>query len=242
MRRIAFLSLVLAVSAPAWADETGGWKGSVESSITFISSNKESESIFIFGKAQQRGENYRLGVDGLYNFARQTPNGGGSLQTSTDLWSLGGRFERDFGSKSFWYGSARFDRDGVNNLNFRQVYGAGLGYTIYENPVSSWRMSVGLSQVFEEYTTFKDDYLGMQAQSEYSRNLSDKLSLDHTFTYVPNTNKFSDYFFVSNLGLNYRVSEAMTAGFRWLVNFDSTPAAGSVKQSRTYALTLGYKF
>lgn len=241
MKRCALIGVLLVSSAFGFADD-GDWKGSVESSLTFISSNKESESILLIGKAQRKSVNDRYSFDALYNFSRQTPNGGGSLEVANDFWTLGGRYERDFGNKSFWYGSARFDRDGVNGLNLRQVYGAGLGYMIYNDAVSDWRLSLGLSQVFEEYSSSRDDYLGMQAQSEYSRDLSDRFFVDHTFLYVPNTSKFSDYFFTSNLGLNYRLSEAMSAGFRWIVNFDSTPAVGSVKQSRTYALTLGYKF
>lgn len=196
----------------------------------------------MIGSAKKSGPDYRFGIDGAYNFSRQSPNGGGPLEVATDFWTFGGRYERDFGRKSFWYASARFDRDGVNNLNLRQNYGAGLGYTLFDEADWSWRVSAGASQVFEDYTTSNDSYLGLQAESEYTRQLMQKLSLVHRFTYVPNASEFSDYFFVSNLGLNYEVAQNFNVGFSWIVNFDSTPAVGSVKQVRTYAFTLGYKF
>ncbi|MBX3114692.1 MAG: DUF481 domain-containing protein [Fimbriimonadaceae bacterium] len=217
------------------------WKGSVESSLTFIDSNKKSESALLLAKARQERTEDRILLDFLYSFSRQSGTGG-FLETSTDVMTLGGRYERNFANKSFWYASARFDRDGVNNLNLRQVYGAGLGYTLFDTPASSWRMSLGVSQVIEEYDSSNEDFFGLQAQSDYSRNLTEKLSLDHSFLFVPNTDDFSDYFFASVLGLSYKLNGSLSAGFRWIVNFDSTPSVGSVKQSRTYALTLGYKF
>ncbi len=242
MRRVAFLAFVVgAFAGSAFAAETTGWKGSIDASLSFVEGNRNTDSVLIIGKMKQVGTNDRKIVDGLYNFSRQT-NNLGNFETSTDLWSLGGRYERDFGNKSFWYVSARFDRDGVNDLNLRQVYGAGLGYTMFANDVSTWRISVGASQVLEDYQSGNTDYFGLQATSDYTRQLDAKLSLEHSFLYVPNVDDFEDYFFVSSLGLSYKLNERMKAGFRWIVNFDATPSAGSRKQNRTYAFTLGYSF
>lgn len=239
--RLSLVFILGLVPTVIFAESRAGWTGSVESSLTFIDSNRKSESIVVLGKARKSSAGRRWFAEGIYNFARQSGSGG-AFETSTDLWSLGGRYEQDFGTKSFWYGSLRFDRDGVNGLNLRQVYGAGLGLTVYAQPESTWRLSAGASQVFEDYRTRSEEFFGFQAQSEYSRALTRRLLLEHTFLYVPSVSDFEDYFFASNLGMSYALNQSMTAGFRWIVSFDSTPAAGSLKQSRTYAFTLGYRF
>ena len=61
-----------------------------------------------------------------------------------------------------------------------------MGFTVFDDEVSTWRLSVGASQVMEDYTSGNNSFTGAQAESNYSRKLSNKLSVDHTFLYVPN--------------------------------------------------------
>lgn len=253
MKHLVSLVIVGLLIAPAaHADEKDGkWRGSVESNLTWINGNRKSESILFVGGMRSIRLMDRFLVDGYYNFGRQE-DGTGFLQTSTDQWSFGGRYERDFGRKSFYYASGRFERDGVNLLDLRSIGGAGIGYTVYDNDLSSWRVSGGLSYVNEDYRTSNNAFWGFQAQSDYSRALVQKedsdgktvdvLSLVHNFTYIPSLNDGSDYYFLSNLGLRYSFSKSFSAGFRYIVSFVNRPAAGSVKQNTTYGLVFGYKF
>lgn len=234
--------LAIAVSTALSTDPPKGWHGGLESSLTFFSGNRKTDNILIVGAAKNDMGGSRLYADAYYSWARQTPVGGGPFSVTTDMWSFGGKYEKDFGNKSFWYLSARFDKDGVNLLNLRQVYGAGIGYTVFSDEASTWRLSVGVSQVMEDYVSGNNNFTGAQAESNYSRKITDKLSVDHTFLYVPNVSQFSDYFYVSNLGFSYALNGSMSAGLRYIVVFDSTPATGAVRQNTTYAFTLGYKF
>ena len=234
--------IAIAVSEALKAEAPKGWHGGLESSLTFFSGNRKTDNILVVGVAKNDMGGSRMYADAYYSWARQTPAGGGPFSVTTDMWSLGGKYEKDFGKKSFWYLSARFDRDSVNFLNLRQVYGAGVGFTVFDDEVSTWRLSVGASQVMEDYTSGNNSFTGAQAESNYSRKLSNKLSVDHTFLYVPNVSDFGDYFYVSNLGFTYAMNGSMTAGLRYIVVFDSSPALGAVRQNTTYAFTLGYKF
>lgn len=236
------LVAVAAGSAPVLADTDNKFHGSVESSLTFFQGNRNTDSIFVVAKAKQDNGSSRLGFSGFYNWARQTPVGGGPYSVTSDQWNLSGRYERDQNANLFWYFSAAYDRDGVNLLNLRQVYGAGAGYTVTKSAVSTWRVSVGASQVYENFVGSSNSYFGIQFASDYERKITNKLSVDHNFLYVPNASAFGDYFYLSSLGLTYNLNDHMSAGFRWIFTFDSTPAAGSVNQTKTYAFTLGYRF
>lgn len=239
---LSLLAGLVAVTAITSAQEqTGKWKGNLESNFTIINGNRDSESFLLVGNAKSLKEKQRTFADLYYNFARQA-NNLGQKQTSTDMWSLGGRYERDFGLKSFWYTSARFERDGVNLLDLRSIAGAGIGYTLFSNEQSTWRLSGGLSYVNEDYRNGNNTFWGFQAQSDYNRELNGKLSLDHRFTFIPNLSDFGDHYFQSNLGLQYSLSNNLTAGLRYIIGFDSTPSANSVKQNTTWAFLLGYKF
>lgn len=237
---LLLLPLVCATTAIA-LDNNGKWKGSVESNFTLINGNRDSESFLIVGNAKSLNSRQRTFTDLYYNFARQA-NNLGVKQTSTDQWSLGGRYERDFGVKSFWYGSARFERDGVNLLDLRSIGGIGAGYTVFSNDQSTLRLSGGVSYVNEDYRTGNNTFWGFQAQSDYDRELNGKLSLNHRFTFIPNISDFGDHYFLSNLGIQYKLSTNLSAGLRFIISFDSTPAVNSVKQNTTWAFLIGYKF
>ncbi len=243
MNRLIFaLALVAAATLPALAqDKDGKWRGSVESSFTFINSNKNSENILFVGKAKSERQFDRFSLDGYYNFARQT-NDQGVFQTSTDQWSFGGRYERDFGFKSFYYASGRLDRDGVNLLDLRTIIGAGLGYTVREDESTAWRVSGGGSWVNEKYRNDTNTFFGFQLESNFATALSPRLDLIHDFRIIPNFSDLDDYYFSSNLGLSYELNSNLSAGLRYIVNYDNTPAAGSQKQNTTSAFVLGYKF
>lgn len=241
-RCLLTLAAVTVIVTPALAQEKDGkWRGSLESSLTFVNSSRSSQSFLFVGNAKSVREMDRFFVDGYYNFAKQTDNMG-VFQTSTDQWSLGGRYERDFGFKSFYYFNGRVERDGVNLLDLRTFAGAGIGYTVYERDASTWRVSGGGTYVNEEYRNDTDSFIGFEFRSDYDQALSERLNLVHGFTIIPRFDDLDDYYFSSNLGLSYKLNESLSAGLRYIVNFDNTPAAGSQKQSTTYAFVLGYKF
>lgn len=242
MKRCVLPVVALALAVPAFAQEKDGkWRGSVESSFTYINSNRNSENFLFVGNARSIRTMDRFSLDAYYNFARQT-NQNNTFETSTDQWALGGRYERDFGFKSFYYFSGRLERDGVNLLDLRTIAGAGLGYTVHENPTSTWRVSGGGSYVNENYRNGKNSFFGFQFTSDYEHAFSDRLSLVHNFSIIPSFADLDDYYFNSNLGLSYKLNSNLSAGLRYIVSFDNTPPAGSQKQNTTYAFVLGYRF
>lgn len=242
MKRFVAAAVLLVFALPALAqDKDGKWRGSLETNFTIVNSNKNSENFLFVGKAKSERPLDRFSLDGYYNFARQT-NAQNVFETSTDQWSFGGRYERDFGFKSFYYGNARFERDGVNLLDLRTILGVGLGYTLREDESTAWRVSGGGSWVNEKYRTDTNAFFGFQFESNFSTALSERLDLVHDFRIIPDFSNLDDYYFSSNLGLSYELNASLSAGVRYIVNFDNTPAPGAQKQNTTYAFVLGYKF
>lgn len=240
--RLNPVCLAALVAASAFAQKSdpktdGKYRGSFESNFTFINSNKRTENFLFVGNAKSLRTRDRLLLDGYYNFARQTDSTD-IFQTSSDMWSLGGRYERDFGRNSFWYTSGRLERDGVNLLDLRTIGGAGVGYTVNQN----WRVSGGASYVNEDYRNSTNSFWGFEFQSAYDKDITEKVSLSHTFVVIPNFADLSDYYFKSNFGVSYKLAANFSAGFRYIVGFDSTPPAGSLKQSTTYAFVFRYSF
>lgn len=240
MRRFALTSLALVAAAVAVAQDAPK-QSSIEGSLTFVTGNSESESVFLFGQTKRAMSGGRFNAYFAYNFGKQSF--GGPKRTTTNNLGFGARFEKDFGIKSFWYASADWFRDDINGLDLRNNYGLGLGYTVKDEEVWGWRVSAGLSFVDEDYVVGRDrSFTGLELGSQYRRNLSSKLSLTHDFRYIPNSDDFEDYVFTSNLGLAYAISSDFNVGLRYIIVHDETPAAGFLKETRTLRLTIGVKF
>ncbi|MEZ5163600.1 MAG: DUF481 domain-containing protein [Fimbriimonadaceae bacterium] len=160
---LAVAGMMVLSSASFAQTKDGSWHGGLESNLIFITSNRNSQSILIVGNVKSFKELERLFFDGYYNFGR-TENAFNVMETTTDQWSFGGRFERDFGHKSFYYVTGRLERDGVNLLNLRTIFGAGLGYTVIDQEDASFRVSAKLRSVNEDYQTTDNNFWGFSCR------------------------------------------------------------------------------
>ena len=72
--------------------------------------------------------------------------------------------------------------------------------------------------------------------------MTDKLYLDHEFTWYPAFGSDRDNSFVAYLGIKYEFEKNWSLGIRLTDEYHSLPAESSTKNKFTYGIYLGYKF
>lgn len=219
------------------------WTGSAALNISAIQSSRDSQFLSFSLNAINKGERDKISARAFYSFARQTPIGGGSLSTTEDRYSLEGQYDYTIRNKTFWFAAARFDHDAINDLDLRTILTGGLGYLLIDEETTAWQLTGGISYKNEQYDGQPESSeVGLSLGSNYQRLLSRNLNLTHDLRFVPAFSDFGDYFLVSDLGLITSLSERFSAEFRFIFDYDSTPATGAQKDNYKYFLGLGYKF
>lgn len=246
----------LILAALAQANDNSEWTGSLNLSAAAAISDQDTQSLLFTGNAERRMGPGELRLRALYAYARQTSGPSKAFQTTEDRWSAGGRYDYDLSDgKYFGYGSLRFERNSINDLDLRTLAAIGLGTYLQRSDSvretgkfrnagdTEWRVSGGLSYLTEKYSgSTSSEEFGLDFGSLYRRQLSDAAFLEHDLAFIPAFGDFGDYFLISDLGIGMSVADAWQLKLSWIYDYDSTPAPGKRKDNQKYALGLGYRF
>lgn len=233
---------VEAINPPAPKVVPVVWSGALSSSLGFTRSNQESQNFDLNLDLTRQGPKDRLATKASYSFARQS-TGGGGLETTRDRWTARGQYDYFIADRYYWFGSTRFDSDHTSDLDLRTVLTAGAGYTFFDSSQTSLAADFGFSWVREDYSSSAStDNAALALGMNYRHELASWLTLVQDTEYFPNPEDFGDYFLATELGLRSKLSASMFADFKFMFDFDSTPAPGARKDNYKYFLGIGLRF
>ncbi len=115
--------------------------------------------------------------------------------TNTKKYLAGTDYERKICESPYtWYANGEVEQQTTSGLRLREEVGGGLGYYIFENPVSSLRVRAGLSAKSRKYTDGShSDAMGGQFSAHYERNIQEWGKLVTDLTYQPSLDDIHDY-------------------------------------------------
>jgi len=58
-------------------------------------------------------------------------------------WEARGQSDYKFHPKGFWFGSGRYEKDRFSGFEYQTTYGTGLGWRIYDDPITKFIVQVG---------------------------------------------------------------------------------------------------
>ena len=219
------------------------WKGVLSSNLGISRSNRDAQNFNLNLELERDGVQDRVAIDAAYDTARQSDSLGGSLKTTRDSWFAQGQYDYMVSEKFFWYGELRFDRDRIASLDLRTVVGAGGGYTFFDTETDKLRASVGVSYLTEDFSGAGDsEYVAATFGTLYRKRLTKGIRLAHDFSYYPNPDDLADYFLSSELALRSALSETLFAEFKFVFDYDATPAPGSRSENYRYTMGIGLRF
>jgi putative salt-induced outer membrane protein YdiY len=220
------------------------WTGDISLGLTSTHGNTKIETINASVGLAKRTDNDRTTINFDYARSKQENRDTGEIQTTEDWWRAKGKYDYFFSKKMYGYVNGRYEKDAVAELDRRMIIGGGGGYQWIESSDMNFSTEFGLATLYEKYTNETDSKseLSLELGYHFDKKLNKIASLTHDLTYYPSTDKFSDYFLTSSVGIRADLTERMFASFRTLFQYDATPAIGAGSTDVKYFLNLGYRF
>lgn len=231
--------------------EPEAWHGSVNLSASAARGNTVSENVSLLADLKRRWESDRLTADGGYYFAQNGTDNDNKRKTE-DRIDLGAQWDHFWVGKLYSYVNGRYERDGINDLQYRYRLGLGLGYQWLEGQVfestGKWSFSqeAGGTYIKEKYEHVKDDD---RLAFRYAHHLEwvprwvDKLAFTHNFEYLPDVDDWADNYLIdTDVGFTYALIGAwqLLGKVEW--DYNSNPGPSTKSSDFRYLLGLGYKW
>ena len=233
--------------------EEEAWHGSVGFSGTAARGNTVSEKATVLADLNRRWEKDRLTANFGYYFA-QNGTSRYNKEKTEDRIDLGSQFDHFWATKVYSYVNGRYERDGINDLQYRYRAGLGMGYQWLDGQAFestgkwSFNQEVGLTYIKEKYEHASDDD---RCAFRYAHHAAwtpcwpwvDKLTFTHNFEYLPTIDDWEDSYLIdADVGCEYALDAAWTllGKFEW--DYNSEPGPHTKKSDFRYTLGLGYKW
>ena len=231
--------------------EAQDWHGSANLSATAARGNTVSEKVTFLADIAKRWESDRLTGDFGYYFAQSGTSHDDKEKTENRV-ALGAQYDHFWVTKVYSYLNGKYERDGINDLQYRYRLGTGLGYQWLENEVFestgkwSFNQEVGITYIKEKYEHQKDDD---RATFRYAHHAAwnprwlDKLAFTHNFEYLPDFDDWADNYLIdTDVGFSYELAAAWQLMGKWEWEYNSNPGGGTKSSDFRYTLGLGYKW
>lgn len=218
------------------------WKGSIVSNLNVARSNTDTQVFNVDLETTRKSASEETHLSGSYLFGQQ--NQSGESVTTQDAWRLAGQFNRFASGKTSSFLSARLERDGIVDLDLRSILGAGFGFMLLDRGDTKWWIDLGVSHLREDFAGAgaARERLTGQFSYRFQTRVFGKVELSHEIAVYPALQDLKDTFLSSNLTVRTPLSDTLFANFRFLLDFDATPAPGSRKDSSKYTFGIGYRF
>jgi len=213
--------------------------------------NTISESATVLADVNRRWDKDRLKANFGYYF-QQTGTSKDDREKTEDRILLEAQEDHFWANKVYTYINGRYERDGINNLQYRYRIGAGLGYQWLDNTVfeatGKWNFDqeVGFAYVKDKYEHEKDDDHGA---FRYAHHLKwaprwvDNFELFHNLEYLPDVDEWGDqYLIMSDVGFTTQLIKSwqLLGKIEW--DYNSNPPSTTKRSDLRYILGLGYKW
>jgi putative salt-induced outer membrane protein YdiY len=214
------------------------WSGSADIGFSLTSGNSDTRALNVGARAARTTTRDKISV---YANAIQASNStsGTSVTTAEAVW-FGGRYDVNLSDKTFVFGTADFEYDKPQQLDFRTVFGGGFGYRWIRNEKTELDLFGGATYN-REY--FSDGTRRNSAEAligeELKYRLTKSTNLEQRFVVYPNLSRTGEFRSILDASLvtslNKWLGWQVTIGNR----YNSDPVPGAV--SNDFIFTTGLR-
>ena len=217
------------------------WEGHITAGVTVTRGNSETETGSLDVGMSRRSEKDRTTLGAGYRYGKQKDTDTGAKEKTVDNWFASLKHDHFFSEKLYGFGTGRVERDNIANLDLRTIVGAGAGYQWVETDRTEFSTEAGAVLRREEYGGAGGTESDLAAHLAYNfqQTLNEHVSFLHGVTYYPAFDDPSDYFLTAQAELRARITEALFASGKVVMNRDSTPAPGAKKTDLLYLFGVG---
>lgn len=159
-------------------------------------------------------------------------------------------FEHDkyLTDRFYLLGAVAFDHNYSQGLDFQQIYGGGVGYTVIKEAVQQLDLKTDIHYERQNFTQYpppavsspNQDLIGSTFAETYKRALPAKIALTQGAVYIQSWNNTHAYSAIGSLGLAMPVYHRFSLSLNLLDTYLNNPAFGYQKNSLQFVTGVTY--
>ena len=224
------------------ADPKPKWTGSINLGASISTGNTDRRNVVASAEAVRRTEFDRITAKGAWNYADEKTSPGNRNRTER---RLEGSMQYDYflSEKAYVFGLAGAAADEQADLDLRFTGGGGVGYQWVEDPEFAFATEAGVTYFSETFGTAPDtSTVAGRLAYHLKWQVAPWVEFLQDVEYYPSLEKGSDLFVTKDSRARITLTESMFAQLQWILDYDTTPAAGLNRADNRYLLTLGWNF
>ena len=213
--------------------------GRVDAGLGFARGNTQTSNYYFSGQLKLENRLNRI----IFKGDVHHETGSNSIIT-TERSRLSSKYDRFLSKRMYLYAQGIAEHDKLANIDLRTTLGAGSGYQIYRGDNLNLGVESGLSLI---HTNFKNAPTDNETALRLGTNY-DQYFWNHALKVENSSEVFfpisgnEDLLLRSKTALLVPISQSLTTGLTFTVNWDRTPAPGKKSLDRSLQATLGYGF
>jgi len=245
---LALSSLLLAAEPAVKLDLKKDDKLTASANLGFIqtSGNTETTTYSLDGNVKKGFDKhlFELSFDGQY--ASQTVDGVEEETKNKYLVEL--EYDYEFTSRFAFGYLVGFKQDQYSGYDYQAYTGPGAKYKLIEGKVHNLSLQGNILYARDRYdhgiTTDSaiNEYSSLRVQGVYDWAISENLSFNQELTYRTDLEDNDQYFVNSTSALKSKISDKMTAGLSYKVDYANEVAMGIEHTDKTLSLTVGLDY
>src|ERR1700733_2470729 len=161
----------------------------------------------------------------------------------TSIFHADAEHDKYFTSRVYALVGASFDHNYAQGLNFQQIYGGGLGWTVIKTPAQEFDVKADVHYERQNFQppTVNMNLIGSSFTEAYIRNLPRKILFTETGTFIPAWNNLSNYNAIFAAGLQMPTYKRFSLSLNLIDNYLSQPAIGYKSNSLQFVTGVTYQ-
>lgn len=249
--KLAFASLMLiftAVGTNAFADDAmsnegllSGWTGDIFAGYSKSVGNTQKSAGNLSASALKKFDKSQFLLKGNLFYSESNKS------MDTQKWDILAKFSHDFGTDDNWFSFAQVlvDHDYFSDIDYRITPSAGLGYHIFKGEDFTWDADAGLGYRITRHRVNEaadDEALTALLHTFAKKQIFDKAFLSEDLTVYPGLKSDSGVLLRSETAFTNPLSKNMDLELKYILDYNSEPAAGKKKTDGQFIAGLKYKF
>ncbi len=241
---LALGGLATVHGTPATAAEGGETEWKVRSELSYVQTTGNTDNQTLAGKIEASADatpnRYFAKAKGLYGKT------GGDVTSSS--WTAGARYERAITERFFAFVAADYLKDTFSGYDMRVTVGPGAGYDFLKTDAHTLKGLLSVLYVQEnlhavpEPTDDEESYAAGKAEGNYAWQITENLKFKQNADISISFDDTDVYFVNSETALEAKLSDKLSLGIGYIVNYQNQPAGGAEHTDTTFLTSLVIDF
>lgn len=234
----------MAADGTAAEEKQPKWESSAGVAIAVATGNTENLLATANVSTQRLGKKneWRFGIAAGYGESRSGTDPDASMEKNTEFVRGHGQYDRLL--TDLWYltGRAEFLHDGIAKVDYRVPISVGAGYYFIKNEKIRLSADAGPGYVWERLDGVSDDYATLRVGQQFEWRISDGARLWERVDYTPELEDFGNYVLNAEVGVEARLTGALSMRVVAQNTYRSEPAPGRKENDFRLLAGLQYSF